>query len=842
VLGCTDSGTGPEDSVATTLTAVGGQDQNGPVGAQLPDSLVVKVTDQHGQPMSGVTVSWSSFRGGGSFSDTRNTTDDDGLASTAWIVGTKPGPNEAHATVGDLPYLTFTATVSPGAAWAVMLSEKRIALAAVGDTSHLGAVVLDRYGNIIETPDLVWSSLAPEIASVDETGLVTALGEGHTIIAARTGSAADSASVLVGDLRMPEITAITPAILRPGASATITGTNFDVLASSNTVTIGGVAVRVATASATELMLTLPPFDAFGCRPTGPVAVMVEVAGRSTASQHPLQVARQLPALEVGAFQNIMTGGDTRCNELPLTGGGYLVSIYNWNPIPTAGSAFRLRGEGSPGVVAAPGPPSGRGGAVSRSPVRSGRTELFGPPGEADREARAHATILERNRELVERLGPPRPGTAGAGTNLAPPLAAAPGPLTEGTMLSLRVPDIDASNLCTTHIPVRARVVYAGPTAIVLEDSVAPLARTMDERYRALGREFEETMLPVLEEYFGDPLAYDANLGNTGRILMLFSPKVNDFKRVAGFVWAGDFYERGRCDTSNEAQIFYAVVPTSSAAGYTSGTVDGWHRSMRSTVIHEVKHITSYAERFSRNATAFEESWLEESTARLSEELWARTVFGYTHRGRTGYQASLYCEFRPTWPECEGKPLVMWSHFSAINDYLRSTNTLSPLGRIDASDWTFYGSGWLLVRWALDHFATTEAGFLRALIQEPQLSGVRNLEARTGKLFPELLAPWSLILYWDEPTASGLSHPSWDIRDIFQGLHQEYPSTFPATYPLNSRAEDFGAFTAEISELRGGSAVLFELSGTPAGTQILELQGSLGGMPPANLGVAILRTR
>jgi hypothetical protein len=842
VLGCSDSGTEPEDPATTTLIAVGGEDQVGLVGARLADSLVVKVTDQQGDPLSNVTVTWAMISGGGTLSQTRSRTDIDGLARIAWTLGTVAGVNKLNATVSGLSPLVFTATGRAGAPAEVRLSEKVVSLESVGDTSRLVSVVTDQYENVIDSAALNWSSLAPEIVSIDESGLVTALDEGHTIIVARAGPAADSAIVLVGDLLIPEITAITPAILTPGVNATITGANFGALAGSNTVTIGGIAVEVATASETELMVTLPSFEAFGCRPTGPVAVMVDVAGLGATRPHPLRVARQLPALEVGAFQSIMTAGDTHCNELPLTGDGYLVSIYNENTAPTAISAFRLRGEGSPGVVVSPGPLSKAGAVASRSPVRSGRSGLSDPLGDARREARAHAALLEESRELVERLGPPRPGTAGARTDLDPPFAAAPGPLTEGTMLSLRIPDIDASSLCTSHIPVRARVVYAGPTAIVLEDSVAPLARTMDERYQALGREFEETMLPVLDEYFGDPLAYDANLGNTGRILMLFSPKVNDFKRVAGFVWAGDLYTRNQCNTSNEAQIFYAVVPTDSAAGYGSGTVDGWHRSIRSTVIHEVKHITSYAERFSRNSSAFEESWLEESTARLSEELWGRTVFGYTHKGGTGYRASIYCEVRPSWPECTGRPLIMMKHFDVIYDYLASTNTLSPLGGINESDATFYGSGWLLVRWALDHYATSEAGFVRALIQEPHLSGVANLEARTGKRFPELLAPWSLSLYWDEPTAPGLSHPSWDIRDIFRGINDDFPSSYPAAYPLTRRAENFGAFTAEISELRGGSAALFELSGTPAGTQLLELQGANGGTPPANLGVAIMRIR
>lgn len=377
--------------------------------------------------------------------------------------------------------------------------------------------------------------------------------------------------------------------------------------------------------------------------------------------------------------------------------------------------------------------------------------------------------------------------------------------------------------------------------VLLEDTASPVAGLMDSRYRAIGELYEREMHQVVTEYFGDPLAFDQELDGGGRILMLFSPKVNDFGRVNGFVWFGDFYPRSHCAGSNESQIFYAIVPTDPVPGFGSGTIDGWYRAIRSTVIHEVKHITSGAERFSRGALFMEESWLEESTARIAEEIWGRGVFGYKQGGATKYSESLYCEVRPQWPECGDPPLIMWKHFGALADFMEETNHLSPLGRIDESDWSFYGSGWSLVRWVIDHFAASEREFLRALIGESESSGVVNLVERAGADFAEILVPWSLSLYWPYATGPHLSHPSWDLHDIFGGLHGDFPDLFPSSYPLMGWKMESPSFTLDVGRLSGGSSALIVLEGESSGTQLLGLTGyGGGGVGSRWIRIAVLR--
>lgn len=845
--------------------------------------VVATLTDRYGNRVDGPGVEASSDRPGNASSDVAVTwlvrdtavaqVDASGILTA---LGNGATTVVAVATVGPAGTAKAGASAEQGTAAApetlvdsavVVVAQKVASVEIVadttrieiGDTTRLTVEAKDANGSTIDAFAVVWESADPGVATVDGDGLVTGRSIGRatlhatvkSAVAGATGEVTQSLEVRVVAPGGVYITGISPEPLRPGQAATIVGGGFAASPGENTVTVRGVPATVVSATDTALTVTLPPASNFGCAPTREVEVAVTVLGDKAVRGHPLAVARPLEALEPGEYLNIVDGADVACNEIPRTGGRYLVSVYNTSTSPAASTPFRLRGEaGEPPLaasVAALGPQAPQ--AVARPTVErdAGEWAAVATTSAADESrarADAHVSILERNLEMARLLGPPRRmhRVAAASASQAEVVAAAPKSLTVGSMVDLRVPNIGVSDFCAHYIPVRARVVYSGPKAVVLEDSVAPLAGTMDAHYRAIGQEYEETMHAIIEEFFGDPLAYDATVGGAGRILMLFSPKVNEFGSVDAFVASTDFHDRGRCPSSDEAAVFYGIAPTGAGSGFEKSTADGWLRSMRPTVIHEVKHITSFAERFARNATVFEESWLEESTAQIASELYAREIFGYAQHGDTDYASSLYCEIRPSWAECGSKPLGVLNHFVWLYRYLDNTTGLSPLGRTSASDATFYGSGWLFVRWALDHFAASESGFLRALTQEASLRGVQNLTARTGKSLPELLGPWSLSLYWDRPTAPGLSHPSWDLYDIYAGLHADLPGTFAHPYPLSGWMESFGTFVRDVGRLHGGTAAIFVIDGEQSGPQLLELQGSGGGTLPPTLRIAIMRVQ
>jgi Bacterial Ig-like domain (group 1) len=69
------------------LAAVGSLARTGMTGQPIADSLAVKVSDQYGNGVPGVTVTWSAGAGSGTVSPGSNTTGADGVARAQWTLG-----------------------------------------------------------------------------------------------------------------------------------------------------------------------------------------------------------------------------------------------------------------------------------------------------------------------------------------------------------------------------------------------------------------------------------------------------------------------------------------------------------------------------------------------------------------------------------------------------------------------------------------------------------------------------------------------------------------------------------------------------------------------------------
>jgi len=100
---------------AATLESVSGDGQAALVGTSVADPLVVRARDAQGNPVAGIAVAWVIGSGGGSLSPQTSLTDDHGLASTRWTLGTAPGSNTATAVISGVGTVGFTATGQPGA-------------------------------------------------------------------------------------------------------------------------------------------------------------------------------------------------------------------------------------------------------------------------------------------------------------------------------------------------------------------------------------------------------------------------------------------------------------------------------------------------------------------------------------------------------------------------------------------------------------------------------------------------------------------------------------------------------------------------------------------------------
>jgi len=697
------------------------------------------------------------------------------------------------------------------------------ALVYVSDQLDLVPRAYDRGGNRVPAPAVSWSVDDADIATVDPSGRLRALRDGDVRVTATAGTHMATANIQVRTPAGVFISEIAPARLTPGVVAAIRGSGFNAQIDANEVTIDGEPATIVAATTTELMVRLPAAGAEACLPTRDAKIHVRVSYPDTVLAgdllHPYSTTPQLN-LVAGEAARFLAPDFAGCVELPVTGGRYILSLFNTSTASSSLASVSLEGvtadsTAAPAVISV---------AASRISVSAPRDS------ELEQGARLHHAILESNQEIA-RLG-------GAGRMVGPDLAAAIAePPAPGEIVDLRVPSLN--NLCSQYTPVAGRVVYSGTRAVILEDPANPNAGHMDHVYHAIGQEFDQDMWPVLLANFGDPLAYNHQLHGDGRIYMLFTRRVQEMggSGLAGFVTTADFSSRANCPSSDQREISYLAAPDSVS------DVDEWHRRIRSTVIHEGKHITSYAERYSQGAGGVTEVlWLEESTAMIAEELWVREIFGYRQHGATQYIDGMWCEVRGC---TKDDPWVMVDHFAFLSRYMEQVEILSPIWGSDPNS-TYYGSGWALVRWVVDRYASSEAAFLRELTQQHTATDIDNLLDRAGTTFPEILADWTLALAAGRyrgftPHDAAQTFPSWDLRDVYAGLKADFNAVggwFDSPYPLSVREAGYGNFRIDVPQIRAGSAAFIEISGDQTSPQVLRLGGSDG--VPATILMSIMR--
>ncbi|MDE0074225.1 MAG: Ig-like domain-containing protein [Gammaproteobacteria bacterium] len=126
--------------------------------------LVTSGVDANGHPGPAMAVSWVSQN------DAVVTVDAMGL-----ITAVRTGSTDVFATAAEL-------LDSAGVTVAQLATEVRVTpevdTLAVGDMLRLTAVALDANGHEVEDTDYLWSTSNPTAATVDDTGLVTAVGPG----------------------------------------------------------------------------------------------------------------------------------------------------------------------------------------------------------------------------------------------------------------------------------------------------------------------------------------------------------------------------------------------------------------------------------------------------------------------------------------------------------------------------------------------------------------------------------------------------------------------------------------------------------------------------------------
>ncbi|MBI2409334.1 MAG: IPT/TIG domain-containing protein [Gemmatimonadetes bacterium] len=841
--------------VAATVTAAAGNNQTALVGSAVPIALAARVADRTDHPVPNVSVTFTAGIGSGTITGSPALTDAQGVATVgAWTLGTTPGVKSAAATVSGASFAAFNATAVVGPAASLVVSAGNNQLASLSSPVAVAPSVrvVDAFANPVADVTVTFAvasgggsatgtsaiSNSAGIASVG--GWVMGAEPGiNTLVASSAGLAPVTFSASAG--LAPVVSAVSPGTLIPGSTMTVTGSGFAPTTAGNVLRVGGQTAVVTGAAPTQLTATVP------CTTSGAASVTV-TAGGFTSNAAAAPVAATTRALAVGQAFIATSSSASLCNELPATGGTarYLVSIFSASTSANSLVDFALTGNAGAASaqlrVIAP--------QRMRAAIAAGETATA-------RQDREHWSHLEAERALGDALRVRAQAERGAARQRA--LTALTEPPSVGDR---RVFYWNYGSCTDTTRLVTARVLYAGTRAIIWEDTsnavLAAANATLADRYRRIGQVFDLDQYDVVRTTFGDPLRRDALTDNDARVHMLFTHRVNEIGSVAAYVTSADQYPRTTCATSNFGEFFYGSVPTQAGSNLEStANPEGWYNFMGRTVVHEVKHIASMAARVA-NGVSFEQSWLEEGTARQAEEVWARQALHHAAwKGNHGYGVAsgngLYCDFNPSNPVClANDPLRRPSYgvrrqFNEIRPKLLEPWNWSLFGDgAEQSGSVFYQTVWSLVRYAIDLYGTSDAAFLSTLTNATS-SGITNLASTAGVPFAELLGGWTLALFADDYpglTAAGnvLKFQTWNLRDIYGALNADpaWTSRFPTPYPIAPTALTFGAFSAQQTGLRGGANAYFEISGSAAAAQAIGIRSLTGGTPSGLLRIAIAR--
>ncbi len=331
-----------------TVFALAGDNQSGVVGSILPVPLTVVVTDQFGNPLSGLTVTWSVPPGQGSVSAATTVTSAAGQASVTRTLGAGSGAQTASATVTGVASspVVFHQTATAGGAASLVIARGNNPprTAPVGFQDSVVVRLLDANGNGVPNGSITWApaqggAVAPALSQTDVNGYAftfwtfgsaagpqnvtaTAAPSGLQVTISGTATASQPTTIARASGIPASYTATVGQAVAPAPSVKVTDQNSNPVQGVNVdfVVTGGngqVSNGLVTASA--------------------VTILTNASGVATLASWTLGSAAGANALEARAFD---------ATNAPLGG-----SPVGWTATGQAGSAAQLAITSQPAATA-----------------------------------------------------------------------------------------------------------------------------------------------------------------------------------------------------------------------------------------------------------------------------------------------------------------------------------------------------------------------------------------------------------------------------------------------------------------------------------------------------------
>jgi hypothetical protein len=594
-----------------------------------------------------------------------------------------------------------------------------------------------------------------------------------------------------------------------GGSLGGTSTTF---AAGTSVPLAGGALQVTSAG--RVRLTPGSAGSFSFRYR-----LASAAGTSDATVT-LQVCPDLAAGGVARAQ-MPRGG-----ELCLTGGagGAEYTVVPVNRLKTRTHALTVTASGvtAPGEVAvrAEPAPTLRTAAWSSPPAQP--LVLAAPAPVESREPEAAIRRRERA-ELTARMGGARAHRTGARA-LGPAFAAAAAPPPAvGSQLSFNA---QANEPCSAPDVRTGTVEAVSSHAIVVADDANPAGLTRAD-YEQVAARFDALVWPTVTGAFGEPSDVDGN----GRVIVVYTRAVNELTPpgagwyVGGFFYARDLFPQAECATSNERDMFYMLAADPGGAAGNAFSVDLVKQVTLGTLAHELEHLVNSSRRlFVNDAWAFEETWLDEGLAHISEELVFHAAAGTEARQNLGLTALLdggakQAAFGEFMSANLGR-LEEWMGWPHANGFFQDNDELATRGH-----------AWAFLRYAADRKGGDELQLWHALANS-QVQGLENLEEVLEPDLAEWMVDFAVAFEADDTAPAPLAihaHPSWHFRELYG-----------SSDPLRVRVPADGVPSA-LSLAPGGSAAYLRVGVRASETATVTLAPA-GTAGLEGLEVAIFRRR
>ncbi len=640
----------------------------------------------------------------------------------------------------DLPVPAALAIVSGG--------NNQTAFAGARLPLPLAVTVTDAQGIPVPRAVVQWmvtsgsgASLSDAVTTSDGNGqaeVAVTLGGvagGYTVEAELALNAAAAVSFAMTAVAPPQISGLSPSTFTGGDTVTIQGTD---LADTLLVEIDGTLARVLSAAVdgTSLDVVIPE-----CLLPGAVPVALKYAAATLAGTSGTYQAQSDPLrLEAGEYASFDPAALDNCAVFPdadASGALYLLAPQSVTELSALQAAYRLVGDPLAPVIA----------ATQRSEA------------ELPAHLRFHDFLRQREVEIAQL---PKPKLE---PRFLAPAAAASG-IELGDRESFRV---CGALPCTVDNfeSVSAVARYVGQHAAIYEDVDSPVPLS-DQEFQDLGSLFDDELYEVATGFFGSESDVDQN----GLVFILMTPVVNgltaadecDDGIITGFFFATDVDPAFANDSrSNQAEIFYSVVPDPDGAIGCDLSQSAVNRLVPLTFSHEMQHMISYNQHVLVRQGNSELLWLNEGLSHLSEELAALHFESVGDQRRFSefalsnlFDASLFLE-------APGDHFVLFG---------AGTGTLAERG-----------GTWLFLRWVVDQFGDAT---IRRMV-ETTLTGANNVEAVVGEPFSRLLSEWFLANYVSDlpgvTVPPRLQYTTWSFRTTFASLHQGNPTKFPDPFPL-----------------------------------------------------------